>query len=183
MLRKRGYWVSQYPSKLSPKKVMIQKYHVGVHSHLNRTPFLVPWLPFQGAVGRRHPRRENNNSKDSAVVAPSIPMDLRWWKYVLRCFTMFGLYIITTDFRSHPRIARVNSHVNVNRENDDKRDIVTRFWDHSRFPQSRDSHGRSSTRIFPCAYARFYVLVAIEHHCVALFVHVNCKYTRSKLSE
>jgi len=148
VLREKGYWVSQYPSKLSPKKVMIQKYHVGVHSHLNRTPFLVPWLPFQGAVGRRHPRRENNNSKDSAVVAPSIPMDLRRWKYVFRCFKMFGLYIITTDFRSHPRIARVNSHVNVNRENDDKRgdwevfplnsqtrshqrDIVTRFWDHS----------------------------------------------------
>ena len=86
-----------------------------------------------------------------------------------------------TDLRIWASGVSPNSH--VNRENDDKRDIVTRFWDHSRFPQSRDSHGRSSTRIFPCAYARFYVLVAIEHHCVALFVHVNCKYTRSKLSE
>ena len=75
-----------------------------------------------------------------------------------------------------------NSH--VNRENDDKRadwkvfplnsqtrscqrDIVKRFRDHSRFPQSWDSHGRSFTRMFPLVCACFHVLVAKEHHWVA----------------
>ena len=93
-----------------------------------------------------------------------------------------------TDLRIWASGVSPNSH--VNRENDDKRadwkvfplnsqtrscqrDIVKRFRDHSRFPQSWDSHGRSFTRVFPLVCARFHVLVAIEHHWVAQYVHVK----------